>query len=193
MKLEEVADISSGAVVKRFEQPSKLLKESDQENEIEDYYYLKLNNVSDNKVDLRFLEKFTAYREVDEKYLLKKGDIIMKLAPPYSAALADFDKKNLLVPSNFAIIRCKGKFDPGYLSFILNGPIIRKQLQKLLDISTIPVIKISNLKQFEVEYQDKKRQLKYANLFRLLKKKKELRMKIIELEDAIKDYILSEL
>ena len=186
IKLKKTAQILSGAVLNRYYQVK------DYPSTIK-YAYITMNSVDDNKIYPELFETQPATREVDEKYLLKEGDVVMKLAPPYSAALVDFDFENLVAPSNFAIIRSSGELDPGYLSFILNAPYVRRQLHKLVEGSTLAVIKINHLNEVKLMLRDKNEQILYAKLFSLLKKRKELKMRVIELEDKITDSFLSKL
>jgi restriction endonuclease S subunit len=185
VKLEEVAEISSGLVLNRFS--------SDQEKEGEEYLYITLKSVEDNKINLELLECMNMERKVQERYILHKGDIIMKLAPPFSAALIDFDLPNLIAPSNFAIIRIKKDFDAEYLSFILNGKLIRRQLNRLVEGTILTIIKISYLNELKIKQRDKKEQIKYAKLLSLFLKRRELKKRILKLEEQLMNNILSNL
>jgi len=185
VKLEKVAEISSGLVLNRFI--------SDQKKEGEEYLYITLKSVEDNKINLELLEYMNMGRKVQERYILHKGDIIMKLAPPFSAALIDFELPNLIAPSNFAIIRIKKDFDAEYLSFILNGKIIRRQLNRLVEGTILTIIKISYLNELKIKQRDKKEQIKYAKLLSLLLKRRELKKRILELEEQLMNNILSNL
>lgn len=186
LKLKKTALILSGAVLNRYS------RVKDYPNTLK-YSYITMNSVEDNRIYPEFFETQQATREVDEKYLLKKGDVVMKLAPPYSAALIDFNCENLVAPSNFAIIRSIGELDPGYLSFILNAPYVRRQLRKLVEGSTLAVIKINHLNEVKLKIRDKNEQILYANLLSLLKMRRALKMRVIELENKITDSFLREL
>jgi restriction endonuclease S subunit len=186
IKLKKTALILSGAVLNRYS------RVKDYPNTLK-YSYITMNSVEDNRIYPEFFETQQATREVDEKYLLKNGDVVMKLAPPYSAVLIAFNCENLLAPSNFAIIRSMGKLDPGYLSFILNAPHVRNQLRKLVEGSTLAVIKINHLNEVKLKIRDKNEQILYAKLLSLLKMRRELKMRVIELEDKITDSFLREL
>ena len=83
--------------------------------------------------------------------------------------------------------------DPGYLSFILNAPYVRSQLRKLVEGSTLAVIKINHLNDVKLKIRDKNEQILYAKLLSLLKMRRELKMRVIELEDKITDSFLREL
>lgn len=179
-KLKKASHILSGAVLNRYS------RVKDYPNTLK-YSYITMKSIEDNRIYPEFFETQHTTRKVDEKYLLKKGDVVMKLAPPYSAALIDFNSENLVAPSNFAIIRTAGELDPGYLSFILNAPHVRRQLHRLVEGSSLAVIKINHLNDVKLKVRAKDEQILYAKLFSLLLKRRELKMRIIELEDKITD------
>jgi len=195
IKLEEVAQISSGLVLQRFgldRKYSKVPKKQISTNG-KMYYHVTLKAVDDNKIDLNLLETIKIEKEMNERYLLKKGDIIMKLSPPFSAAVIDFNCKNLLGSSHFAIIRVKDKFDPEYLSYILNGKYVQKQLNRIVEGGILSIIKINYLNEVKIRLMDKSEQLKYAKFFSLLSKRRELKMRVMELEDVIIENLISDL
>lgn len=192
LKLKKVARISRGLVLQRFSRAKLYFKEDSFEKE-KIYSYITLNCVEDNRIDLKIVETIKIKRNVDEEQLLKKGDIVMKLAPPYNAALVDFECENIIAPSNFAIIRTRGNFDPEYLSFILNGEHTRKQLYRFIEGSTLGFIRISYLNELKVRYMDINKQVKYAKLFSALLKRKELKKKELKLEEKVTQSILSRL
>ncbi|MCZ3367266.1 MULTISPECIES: hypothetical protein [Methanobacterium] len=185
INLSDAAEISSGLTLARF----KAKKISNAE-EIKNYYHITLKSVEDNKIDLNLLEPLKANRGIEEHYLLKKGDIVIKLSPPYNAAMVDFNCENIVVPPNFAIIRSKGDFDPEYLAFVLNGSFVRLQLNRLVEGGALSIIKKSSLNQIRIRTRDMQEQVKYAKLLSLLSKRKELKLRIIELEDLLKENIL---
>lgn len=192
IKLKEVVEIFSGIVLRRFDKSKKSLEISKQTADLRGkiYYHITLKGVEDNIIDSKLLESIKMEKEVNERYLLKKGDIVMKLTPPYSAAVVSFDCENLLAPSNFAIIRLKEEFDPEYLSFVLNGKNTRKQLQRLVEGTTVQVIKISNLKELKLRRRTITEQKKYAKLSSLLSKRLELRNRTLQIEELLTEELL---
>jgi len=192
IELEKAAEISSGLVVQRFTN-RKGLKVEDEPAAKKLYYYTTLKSVEDNKIDLSLLERVELEKEVKPNYLLRKGDIIMKLSSPFSAARVDFECENLLVSSHFAVIRVKDNFDPKYLSFILNGRYVRNQLNRLVEGGMLSIIKISYLKKVKIRFRNKDEQQKYGKLLSLLLRRNELKKRELELEELIMEDILSNL
>lgn len=194
LKLGAVADIYSGLVLKRYEQPKEALKDSYNKEESErEYYYITLKSVDDNRINLDLLERTRAKKKMDEKYVLRNGDIVMKLSPPYSAAVVDFTREDVVVPSNFAIIKVKREFQPEYLAFVLNSKYTKKQLNRLLEGSVLAIIRISYLNQLKIRPRDMGQQIKYAKLISLVLKKRELKERVLELEEQVMEDILSNL
>lgn len=185
VNLSDIVEVSSGLTLSRF-------KSKDDENvpETMSYYHITLKSVEDNKIDLNMLDAIKTDRGVDKHYLLKKGDIIIKLSPPYSAAMINFDLNNLLAANNFAILRSKGEYDPEYLTHILNGSHVRNQMNRLVQGTTLPVIQKSSLNQIKIRKREMKEQIKYAKLLSLLFKRKELKIRTIELEEKLRENIL---
>jgi len=189
INLKDAAEITSGLVINRFTRQKK----SSFLNKPLKYYQITIKSVQDNKINLELLEEFESSKKIDERYLLKKGDVLMKLTPPYSAAMVDFHRENIVFPQNFAVLRTKENFDPEYLSHILNSKNIQIQLQRLVEGGTLPIVKISSLKEVKINPVPLNLQYKYGKLFSLLFKRRELKKRNIELEDLLVEDILSNL
>lgn len=193
LKLGAVADIYSGLVLKRYEQPKEALKDSYNKKSEKEYFYITLKSVDDNRINLDLLERTRAKKKMDEKYVLRNGDIVMKLSPPYSAAVVDFTREDVVVPSNFAIIKVKRDFKPEYLAFVLNSKYTKKQLNRLLEGSVLAIIRISYLNQLKIRPRDMGQQIRYAKLFSLLLRRNDLKKRELELEEMVMEDILSNL
>lgn len=196
VKLEKIAEISSGLVLRRFSLNKRYLKMPQKQIPSTDgkqYHYTTLKSMDDNKIDLNLLETTKVEKRINDHYLLKKGDIIMKLSSPFSAAVIKFDCENLLCSSHFAIIRTIDEFDPEYLSFILNGKYVRKQLHKLTEGDRLPIIKINYLNKVKIRFRDRNEQIKYANILSLFLKRRELQNRKMTLEKMLVESILSDL
>lgn len=220
VNLRDIANISSGLVLNRFDL-SKSIKSiksnkfnesiisnnfnessfddlnssefSDRNQNSFKYYYIPQKSVFDNNIDSNTFETIVTNKKVENKYLAHYKDIIIKLTPPYNAAVVDFKRNDVIVPSNFAIIRVKDEFISVFLAYVLNGPNVKKQLRRLVEGTNIPIIKINNLKDIKIKKRSSYKQIEYAKLFYLLDIRKELLLRKIELEDKLKDNILSKL
>jgi len=194
IKLGRIAEISSGMVVQRFTPKRGDEAASEGFEGQREYYHTTLKSLEDNNINPNLFESIEVAKMINQRYLLRKGDIIMKLSPPFSAAVIDFDCENLIGSSHIAIIRLNNDlFDPHYLTYILNGKHVRKQLSRLIEGGSLAIIKISYLNELKIRARIKDEQVKYAKLLSLLKKRKQLKMRIIEIEDEIIKDIISEL
>lgn len=196
IKLENLAKISSGMALKRISGSKRNLTaitEDKNGKTDEEYYQITIKSVEDNKVDLNLFEIIKTTKKVDSKYLIRKGDVVMKLTAPYSAAVIDFELKNVVAASNLAIIRVNDRYDPEYLSFILNNKNTRKQLYRFVEGTITPIIKINNLKKIKIKYRDKTEQKIYAKLFRLLSNRLELENRILTIEKQLTEDMISNL
>lgn len=194
IKLGRVAEISSGLVLKRFSKTKKSSDAPSKENldkNKQNYYQLTIKSVANNKIDLSHLELLKIDRNIDDKYLLKKGDVVMKLTQPYSAAVINFECKNLVASHNFAVIRTNEEINPEYLSFVLNGKNTKNQLLRLVEGTTLPVIKIKYLKGLKIRQRSLKEQKKYALLSSLLENRLKLKNRHLEIEKQITDDFLA--
>ncbi len=93
-------------------------------------------------------------KQLNEKYLLKKGDIIMRLTPPYTARTIEFDDENITTTSNYAIIKVKNNYPPELLTFYLNSEYTKEQIYKFSEQTSIKVINITNIKNFNIKIEE---------------------------------------
>lgn len=100
------------------------------------------------------METLKTDKKLNEKYLLKKGNIIMRLTPPYTAITIDFDDENITTTSNYAIIKVKDYYSPELLAFYLNSEYTKEQIYKFSEQTSVKVINISNIKNFDIKKID---------------------------------------
>lgn len=185
-KLEDVAEIFYGMVLSRVS--------SEHFENSQSYNYVTLKSVEDNKIDVDGFEKIETQKEINNKFLLKKHDILLKLSPPYNIAEIDFEPNKLIAPSTFAIIRIlDSKILPRYISFLLTKKSFRLGLKKKLEGSSLPILKLSYIKEFSVDIKFMEHQKKYVELLNLILKKESLKKKVLLLESEYKNAILEKL
>ena len=78
----------------------------------------------------------------------------MRLTPPYTAITIDFDDENITTTSNYAIIKVKDDYPPELLTFYLNSEYTKEQIYKFSEQTTIKVINITNIKNFDIKKID---------------------------------------
>ena len=97
------------------------------------------------------LDVFFSKEKLENKYLTNKGDVIIRLTTPYTAICINDKQEGLVIPSNFAIIRLKGrKFIPEFVALFLNSEIIKKKFFKSSISITIPLIKTKHLRDVDI-------------------------------------------
>lgn len=183
-KLENISEVFSGLVLNRF---------STQDNG-KKYKYVTLKSVEDNNVEQSSFDTVKVERKIEPRYLLKKGDILFKLSPPYSTVEISFEPEDVIIPSNFAVIRVKDKeVEPRYLSFLMSSKDFKNNLKKQSEGSSLAVMKIQTIKDLEFRIINIDKQKEYCEFINLLIKKEKLRKKVAELEEIFKDYVLNKI
>lgn len=120
--IKEIGEISSGLVVSR--------KKAIQESEIaKTYKQLNLRSINNNGyIDHEELELFSAKEIIDKSYLTQSGDIIVRLTDPFTAVYIDQSDENIVISSNFCVIRNIKKYNKLFLSYYLNSDNAKKML-----------------------------------------------------------------
>ncbi len=143
--LSELCTISSGLVFKRKEAPPDVSGFG--------YKLINLKSIQEsgwiNKV---FLDDFISIEEIPEKYIANKGDIIVRLSSPFTAACVDESVEGSIITSLFAILRVNdSSVLPEYLSLVLNSEMMQRQYLREASGSALQMIKTSALKDYEVD------------------------------------------
>jgi restriction endonuclease S subunit len=190
VKLEDIAEILSGAMIVRNNRDKRNDKLKNQDN---DYKYFPLKAVTKNNINLNHLEPLESCKDYDKKYFAKKDDIIMKLTPPYEVAIFPEDVgENIVISSKFAIIRVfDDEFLPIFLSYILNSNKVKNQIYRLVEGSFISVLKIHYLKNLVIDKIEIEKQKKFAELLFLLNQRKEILIEKIKLENDLAEFIIN--
>ncbi len=186
LKLGEIASISSGLVVKR--------KQAIDSNEVvNEYRMLTLKSFEQaGWLNTNEFEVFESNEELDEKYLTKLGDVIVRLSSPYTAVVIDEENIGVLIPSLFVVIRMAiDNVLPGYLSIFLNSEIVKKIYAKCSIGSTIQVIKTSMLKDTTVIIKNTEEQRKIIELNSLILKERILLERLREEKTKYHNAILT--
>ena len=144
-KISEVADIQSGLVLSR-----KAAKEN---MNVYPYQRLTLRSVTEDcLLDISSFETYEACEPIDEQFLTKENDIIVRLFAPVCATLITKDYEGLVVPSQLAIIRLKDScpYLPGYLSVYLTNERSLENLIEGAGMAAQKIIKVGNVAELEI-------------------------------------------
>ena len=151
-KLEEIAEIYSGVQISRF---------IDRESE-------KMPVIKNKFIDETILDYSFEHvsNDINDKYLSKKGDIIISLSQPNTVSL--LNKEGYIIPMYFAIIRLKKGYDSYFIYHILQSDLFHKKLYKLLEGGSLKVIKVNDLKNIKISIPIFDKQKKYGELLNLI-------------------------
>lgn len=175
IKLGDCADISTGLVLKRKEATRTDKKKYS-------YKAITLRSLEqDGWMNEEFFDKFISSEELEGRYLTQIGDIIIRLSSPYTAIAVSESQVGVVIPSLCAIIRNISKeIAPGYLAFLLNSDIMKKEYLRFSLGATIPVIRMTDLKDTEIPLLSLEKQSKVINVSELIIREKKLCHKILE-------------
>ena len=116
----------------------------------------------------------------------------MRLTPPYTARIVEFSEPNITTTSNYAIIKVNEDYSPELLNFYLNSEYAKRQIYKFSEQTSIKVINISNIKNFDIKLNNNDMSL-YTELIQIFEEKKKNMEKKIQLEeDLIEELIFGE-
>ena len=178
-KLYDLAEITVGLVLKRKEaQRIDYTREK--------YRTLTLKGFNQNGwIEDDELDLFESNEVLDDKYITKAGDVIIRLSSPYTAISIDKKTEGLLIPSLFAVMRINSnKINSNFLAIYLNSEFVKHEyIRKTSFGVTIPTIRVVDLKEISIDIPSKEKQVKVEKLFLSFIKEKQLNAKIIEYKE----------
>ena len=123
LKLSDYAEVRSGLILSR-----KMSKEKTKFR----YNLLNLKSINtDSSINMHTLDVYDAISALPQEYLTQINDIIIRSSTPYTAVLIDENTKDMVVSSNFTIIRTNSKkLLPQFLFWYLNTQDIKKDIIK---------------------------------------------------------------
>lgn len=176
-KLSNLAKFNSGLIISR-ERPKC--------NDSAQYRVLNYRCIDENGVvDIRALDVMDLNRDIDDKFITRLNDIVVKLVHPFKAALIEKDMCGILITSNFCKITCEDKILPEYLVAYLNSRVIEKKLSKEAKNQTMNQVNIRDLEKIEIEMHDKHKQKIIASIYQSYIKKIKITNEILKAEEKI--------
>lgn len=152
-------------------------------SEGEAFKIIKLKDVTkDGVIKYQELETFDIDK-MNDKFLLKKGDIVLKAkSGDNTAALMKEDIENIVAASHFIVITVNDDsvLSPEYLVAYLNSEYAQDYFKKHAEGTALPIIKIKTLEELEIKELRMDKQLEVANIYNLIKEEKLTMEKIIE-------------
>ena len=184
MRLGEISKIRTGLALAR--------KKASTQNSDYTYPSLTLKAIMDTgKIDTEALDDFNASETLNEEYLTKKGDVIIRLREPYLAASIDESNEGLLVSSLFAIMKPNNIIDSKFLACYINSSLAQKQFKKEANATNIPMMKLQDLAAMEVVLPSLEKQAKIVALLELAEQEITLLNELKSLKTIYKDELFS--
>ena len=176
MKLGEISDVRSGLVLSR--------KKAGGKSEYV-YYALNLRSIdASGYIDTGQLDLFNSKEELNEEYLTRKGDVIVRMSTPYTAVIIDESTENLVISSNFVLIRQNGrKILPEYLYWLLNTAKVKHRIYESATSNMLGSVNAKYISDFEVEPISLAQQRQIAELNTLAKRE----IKLLQMLTAKKE------
>lgn len=182
MKLKDIASIITGFTYSRNRLES---------NSPFSYKLLTLKSICDNSIiNEKYTEDFKSNKKIDEKFLTKENDLVIKLNYPINIIYIRKEYENLLIPLHFAIIRCNYKeIDTKFLYIFLKN----YNYSSLLLTGTIPFLKLSNLNEIEIPEFLINKQRKIVDIYTLMEKEDSILKNLIEKKKLRNKIIINKL
>lgn len=186
-KISDLFDIQIGLVVSR-----KAVDFAEQSNNVNysKYKVLSLKSfLEDNTISADFFNEIYTENIMDEKYLTKENDIIVRLINPLKSFVVTKDLENIVVPSQFVKLRNnKGSNilpEPvinEYVSVFLNTFSKTKKMQKYKKEDTwlVNSIKQSTISDIDIPVIALEKQKEVVEFYKLLNKEIKLYKNLIE-------------
>lgn len=176
-KLSEIADVFTGVRISRYT--------SDENTQPERIFQSKIR---DNKLKYDIVQVGT---KIDDKYYSRKNDIIIHLLN--FKRIYHLKNENIIIPSNYAIIRVKEGYDSNYIYHILRSNQFNHVKERISEGTTINVLKLNHLKNIKIKVFDQQRQKTYGKTLDLIDKRIQIKEKQLEIEIEYKNEMLSEI
>lgn len=186
-RLGELCKISSGLVFKRKEAPP----------DVSGYEYKLINLKSINNsgvINKDLIDDFISLEEIQDKYIAKKGDVIIRLSFPFTAAYVDENVEGSIISSLFSILRLNDPHVlPEFLSIVLNSEMMQRQYAREASGSALQMIKTSALKNYKISIPSIDTQEKMININQLALKEIDLLLQLSEQKKLYNKFIMSKL
>jgi restriction endonuclease S subunit len=174
IKLNEIAEIKTGLVLNR--------KKADMSKDQKLYYsVVSLKSFNEDAVyDNTFADEFISNEQIKEDYLVKQGDILLRLREPNFAVYIDKEYENLIYPSLMVRVKIQDtRLDPHFIAHYLNSTIVRRALSTELSGTTIPMIKVADVNEIKIPLINLDKQKKIVEYLKLAHQENELLQNLI--------------
>lgn len=182
MKLDSIATITVGQIMTRVSDNSKDVRDDSAK-------VLVPGAIAEGTVIDENLGIANLIKDVDEDKITHENDLVIKLSTPYDSTIIDKDHEGLIIPSFCAAIRLKdeAQYNLKFLSALLNSSYVRKMLAALVQGSTRPMIRVSDVRELDLPDIDPARMEQLGEAFALSGQKRAILSEMIANEKKIMD------
>lgn len=181
MKLDEMLNVFSGQIISRVE-----AKEDVGDVVIEERKVLIPKAIYSGRVTHSDLGSVKLKKSVDDERITRKNDVVLKLSTPYDAVYITADDEGLVVPSFCCVLRIsKSSIDTEFLTAFLNTEYAKEKLKAKVAGSTMPMIKISDVKDFEIPEIPVEEQAKIGKAYSLSCQKQDVLRELLDNEQRL--------
>lgn len=201
IKLKDIADIQIGLVLSRAgAKQLELIKQNVIEkisaNETYKYKTVTLRSINDQgNLDEGQCDDFISKDKLAKRYLTIKNDILIRLFSPLKTCLISDFQENIVVPSQFGIIRLNESAQknilPEYLQLVMQNRNFVNQVEKFEEGFQLRSIRTSSIEKTEVYIPTLQMQKKLIEIAKLMKRKEDLLSHLLE-QQKIQNEILQE-
>lgn len=183
MKLGEIASVRSGLVLSR-----KLARE----NPAQRYRLLNLRSITpEGYIDMNETDVFDAKEPLPREYLSQVGDIVIRLSAPYTAVLIDEESEDMVVSSNFVIVRTDPQeLLPEFLYWLLNTSEVKHRMFENSSSNMLGAVKPKFFADYEITPLPIPEQQKIAAINALAKAESKLLRQLANAKEQYYEAIL---
>lgn len=169
--------------------------QSDQSTQNHDYKILSLKAFQGGRINALNAENLSLAAQINEKFLVHKGDILLKLNAPVSAAFVEIKPQRLIFPHSMLKIKViNPNFNAKFLAFYLNSNAIKRQfVQYFMQSGTIFLLKISDILRLKIAQIPLQTQIQMLKILELSQRKSEILQDLIKANEAFSMAILGDL
>lgn len=190
MKIVEVAKkIYSGQIISRVEAKVEVGDEVLEERKVLIPKAIVSGRVMHSELGTVKLKKL-----IEEERITKEGDIVLKLSTPYDAAYIEKEDEGLVIPSFCSVIRGidSGKADSEFVTAYLNTEYVREKLKAKVAGTTMPLIKLSDVKEIQLPDVSLKKQKIIGEAYKLSCQKQDVLREMLFVEQELINSIILE-
>lgn len=188
-KISELADVQGGMVLSRKEAKTP-------DNAACRYQRLTLRSFDENgHIDKNELEIFHACESLENALFTQEGDVVIRLFSPMYPVHIETGYENILVPSQFAVLRVKDPAEimPEYLRLCLAQKSVQERILSLESGTAQKTVRIKTVVDLEIPVKPMQVQWEAVQIDRLSRKRESMYRELIENERILTEHLIEKI